>query len=44
MGLGYGYDSTDSQGNTLLHRVYEKYSEYLHSKIELLVEDFLNSG
>ena len=36
MGIGYSFDSTDSQGNTLLHLIYEKYSEYMHNYSRLL--------
>ena len=44
MGIGYSFDSTDSQGNTLLHLIYEKYSEYMNNRVEVLIEEILNAG
>ena len=33
---GYSIDSVDAHGNTLLHLIYEKYSDYMHNYSRLL--------
>ena len=41
---GWSLNAVDSQGNTLIHHIFERYSEYNPEKLEAIIDYLLNSG